>query len=145
MKYSFYESKNKISIKIFLYFSIWSTKFTYIVTENDETSFVTNNFHETTDTEMVLLSRGSATNIFIHALEDFSVRSAVHSSVTIWRYSVCHASLSISRMAAPKSRALADDVNLRVYLHKRNVTNPVVKGLDLVTATALVHLLQATK
>lgn len=52
MKYIFYASNNKISIKIFLDFSIWSPNFTYIVAENGEPSFVTNNFHDTTDTEM---------------------------------------------------------------------------------------------
>jgi hypothetical protein len=83
MKYGFYGPKNKISIKIFLYFSIWSTNFTYIVAENGETNFVTNNFHETMDAEMALLSRGSATNVFIHTLEDLSGCSTVHSSVTI--------------------------------------------------------------
>jgi hypothetical protein len=47
--------------------------FTYTFAENGETSFVTNNIHETTDSEMALLSLVSATDVFIHTLEDFSV------------------------------------------------------------------------
>jgi len=81
-----HQKKNKISIKTFLYFSIWSNSFTYIVAENGETSFITNNFHETTDTEVALLSRGSATNVFIHTLEGFSGRSTV-----CWELIIKHA------------------------------------------------------
>jgi hypothetical protein len=59
----------------FIYFSIWSTNFTYIVAENGEISFLTNNFHGTKGKGTALLSCGSATSILIHTLEDSSVRS----------------------------------------------------------------------